>query len=716
MTKPTSNKISDKKLSESELRYRSLYETALVGVFKTRISTKRAIIANQTVIDFLGYGSLDEFLKEFVVTDHYKCAEDRDKFSRTLQESGEVKNYEIEMLRKDGTEFWGALSAKLHPEEDIMEGAIIETTNQHNSRKQLVQQEKRYRALFEFAADAVLVVQIPEGTVQEANSAAHGLLKYEDEELIGLQGTDIIAPESQEYAFSNWEEQFEEKGFFEIDTFWLTKDGAKISVEVKGRPLDYNGQTCFRLVARDVTEKRRLEEEVLHTKELHEKAQQLGKIGHWEMNHTTNLITWSAEAYRIFEVHPETKPEYDDFLAMIHPSDRENVADTFEKSIQEKTKYEINHRLMLKDDRLKWVKEIGTTYYGPEGSPERSIGTTQDISDQMMAEQELAIKDTAITNAMHAIFMSDAEGYITYANPAAAILWGFKTVEEMCANKPHGIDYWTEETKPLAVKFIEALIKNDEYSTEGLIGLRKDQSTFDVQMSGTALRDSKGNVIGIVASFMDVTELHKSASLVHQALIKGQELEKKRVALEIHDQLGGDLTGLKFGLHNALFSIRNIKSDSSEKQDAEKQLLAMSEQVSSALKFTRNLGRSLFPPILLDLGLKDALDVLIEQHRVMHPHIKYCLNCEIETEVEEQISLVIYRVVQESLTNICKYAKATEARVMLKENANKLFLSIADNGIGFSFFGTKVDNLGITGIIERVNAVDGSINFYNKDG
>ncbi|MBI1195355.1 MAG: EAL domain-containing protein [Gammaproteobacteria bacterium] len=122
-----------------------------------------------------------------------------------------------------------------------------------------------------------------------------------------------------------------------------------------------------------------------------EESQEIARIGSWELDLTKNLLWWSKEVYRIFAVESEDmKPTYEGFLERVHPEDREMVNEAYSRAVDERSLYDVTHRLLMKDGTVCFVRERGRTYYDDEDRPLRSIGTVQDISEQRSAEERLS--------------------------------------------------------------------------------------------------------------------------------------------------------------------------------------------------------------------------------------------------------------------------------------------------------------------------------------
>ncbi|MES9956806.1 MAG: bacteriohemerythrin [Sedimenticola sp.] len=120
-----------------------------------------------------------------------------------------------------------------------------------------------------------------------------------------------------------------------------------------------------------------------------EEAQRLGNIGNWEFNLKDDDLYWSNQIYRIFGIDQEKfGASYDAFLDAIHPDDREKVDEAYGYSVETGLPYDIVHRIIRKDDgEVRYVHEISNEIRDDQGEAVRSIGTVQDVTDRVLAEQ-----------------------------------------------------------------------------------------------------------------------------------------------------------------------------------------------------------------------------------------------------------------------------------------------------------------------------------------
>ncbi len=179
---------------------------------------------------------------------------------------------------------------------------------------------------------------------------------------------------------------------FKLDFRFRSKDGKYRWLEARGqatwdkeeKPVHFAGHLSDIHERKLTTETIRLRESRLN------EAQRLINAGDWELDLVTNQLRWSPQIYSIFEIDPKDfEVSSESFLAAVHPEDRDVVHKTYLDSVKNRNAYEIIHRLLMRDGRIKYVEEHGYTIYDSKGSPLRSYGTVQDITEREEAKQKL---------------------------------------------------------------------------------------------------------------------------------------------------------------------------------------------------------------------------------------------------------------------------------------------------------------------------------------
>lgn len=168
--------------------------------------------------------------------------------------------------------------------------------------------------------------------------------------------------------------------------------------------ISHDGADHYLAIALDNSDETKIREELALSQALHEQAQKIAGLGHWEMDHDSGALVWSKEVYRIFDLDPEsTTPTYESFLELVHPDDRVMVDQVFSESAIKRKPYGVSHRLRETQKGVKYVRESGHTLYDDNGNPTRSIGTVQDITQLKDSEKTLAERNAELSDAMMGI-------------------------------------------------------------------------------------------------------------------------------------------------------------------------------------------------------------------------------------------------------------------------------------------------------------------------
>lgn len=169
------------------------------------------------------------------------------------------------------------------------------------------------------------------------------------------------------------------------------RDGSGFPAEYWSYPIVRNGE-CLGAVATflDMTARKQAEVRFRKIQKSLAEAQRIAHVGSWELDLASNTLYWSDEIYRIFEIDAQQfDASYEAFLDAIHPEDRALVNKAYSDALQNRTPYRIEHRLLMKDGRVKYVLEQGETVYDKNGNALRSTGTVQDVSELKRAETAL---------------------------------------------------------------------------------------------------------------------------------------------------------------------------------------------------------------------------------------------------------------------------------------------------------------------------------------
>ena len=205
----------------------------------------------------------------------------------------------------------------------------------------------------------------------------------------------------------------------------------------------------------------------------------------------------------------------------------------------------------------------------------------------------------------------------------------------------------------------------------------------------------------------------RTADLVDLAshLTSTSENEKQRLAQELHDELGALLTAARM---DSTWISRSISPEDKDKLNS--RLSRLTDSIDKSIALKRNITSRLVPPLLREMGLEEAINAMAESDPNENPPT-YNLNLSSDlSKIHQDKELALYRICQESLNNIWKYAHAKNISIDLKENNGWITLLIKDDGIGFDLDDITKGTHGIAGMRSRASMFEGTIEFESKVG
>lgn len=239
-------------------------------------------------------------------------------------------------------------------------------------------------------------------------------------------------------------------------------------------------------------------------------SQKLANIGSWEYDIINNNLYWSDQIYKIFEVDKDVfEPSYEYFLSIIHPDDKRKVDKAYLNSLKTKKSYSIQHRLLMKDGRIKYVEEKCDNYFDKDGHPYKSVGTVQNITQIKKIENEL--KKTIsffesykiAMNKSSIVSKADLSGRITYVNDNLCEISGYK--QEELIGKPHSIIRHPDNPKSI-FKDLWNTIKSKKVWKNTLKNITKNGDYYWVDITIVPILDAENNINEYIAIRHDITK------------------------------------------------------------------------------------------------------------------------------------------------------------------------------------------------------------------
>jgi PAS domain S-box-containing protein len=364
-------------------------------------------------------------------------------------------------------------------------------------------------------------------------------------------------------------------------------------------------------------------------------------------------------------------------------------------------------------------------------SSERYVGPIVLESDRSLRETERRFRLLIEAVQDYAIFTLDADGYINSWNVGAERLKGYRASEIV---GQHFSVFYPEEDKNAGKPQHELYIaaRDGRVEDDGW-RVRKDGSKFWANVVITATKDRDGNVIGFAKVTRDFTErmraeqaLQASQSKLQESerslrmlsfhLLRTQDEERQRIGRDLHDSLGQSLSVLKMRLDCLRSAPNGLPSSNLD------ELNYCAQIADDAVTEVRTISYLLYPPMLEEMGLKSAISWYLDG---------FTKRCGIRTTLKvsqdvgrlaPDVELAIFRVLQESLTNVYRHSGSQTADVSLFLNDYTFVLQVSDQGKGTDLRNFEVPGqdwtgalgVGLRGMRERMRQIDGDLELWSS--
>lgn len=578
----------------------------------------------------------------------------------------------------------------------------------------------KYKHIFDHSPAAVYLSD-REGKILGVNKGWERLFGFSScESVIGLNSSDVLFAERGER--ERYREVIEEQGFVEgFETRMRRHYGSVIDVEITGSvKRDCEGEIeCFEGFITDISYRKKAEKELRISEEKYRTVTE-SSLAAIYMFQEGGIFSYVNQ--RFAEMLGYDNPEdiighY--FWEFVHPDDREMVKERGlrrEKSNIEPTHY--SFRCVQKDGKTIWVsmRAVHTRYRGQPAA----TGNMVDITERKLAEKKLVDSEekyrTVVENSLAGIFIHQ-EGKYKFVNRRFVEMLGYDRPEDFL-----DCPFWEfvhPEDQELVRRRGVKRQEGDFYPNQYIFrALRKDGSVIWIELR-VANSIYKGNP-AVIGNFIDITERKRAEEEIRylsRRLIDAIEEEKRRIAADLHDEFGQGLTALHMDIEALSTS---LPANFSVQRDRCRVFLTRVEKMADCIRDTIS---NLRPSLLDHLGLVPTMESTINEFSQRRQDILVSFqSVGLKKRLASQTEIVLYRILQECLTNISKHSGARHVDIMLTASHPWVILTIKDDGKGFRqgdsglpIAGSK-NGIGFLSMRERVASLGGRVDITSSLG
>lgn len=670
-----------------------------------------------------------------------------------LRRGERVDHFETVRMRKDGTTVDLALT--ISPVRD-REGRVIgaskvarDISGRKIAERALRESEERFRAIVETTPECVKLVA-RDGTLLHMNAPGLQMVGASSaEEVVGKSIYDFIAPKDRD-RFRTFNERVcgGERGSLEFDIIGL--QGNRLHMETHAAPLrDRDGALVQLGVTSDITERSRSQAAL---RESEERLRALVKASSYIMYRMTP--DWADVIQLDSQGHKADIPTSRDrwLEHYVHTEDRAMVKESIEKAVEAKTLVELEHRVQRKNGSVGWALLRAVPIFDANGNVTEWFGAATDVTPRKEAderEREITAESVAATAKFRAVFEQTTvfagimtnDGVLVEANRLYLDACGYRAEDVL--GKPFWQTGWWVNFKESQEKIRVAtpLVAQGIPYREILHYSWADGTERLVDFALYPIVDQDGKVLFLHPTGVDITDIKRAeanyrslaesldaqvrartgelekrnADMLRQSdllrdlsrrLLQAQDQERRHIARELHDSAGQILTALGMSLAPvAEHARKNSPQLAKDADDSERLVQELSREI-------RTMSYLLHPPLLDETGLSEALrwyiDGLMERSE-----LKIRLTVpEDFGRLSRELELVMFRLVQECLTNIHRHSESDSAEIRIVRDGDNVSLEVQDSGKGISReklaeIQSKGSGVGIRGMRERVQQFGG---------
>jgi PAS domain S-box-containing protein len=757
----TERKRAELALQESEMRYKTIFESAREGILVADIETKRLKFANPAFCRIFGYAA-EELARMTINNIHPRKHLPNVLADFDAHTQGKSAfSYNIPCLHKNGDVFYvdiGSTATTIDGRPSIV-GFFTDTTERKHTEEALRESEQKYRTLVE---------QLPAITytasLDETSTTLY--VSPQTQEILGFSPEDYIAdpdlwqkllhPDDRNRVMAEIASSHQTGKPFNSEyrmlaknghTVWI-RDDAKIFRDERDNPLYLQG------VMYDITASKHAEESLRQSEEkfrgLAERSSDMVF-----MTDTRGFITYLSPACkRIFGYKPEEMVGKH-FANFLIESEIPKATKRFTENLRGK-KFDVLYLEAKRKNGSRVFIELNSSLVIQDGKTNGTQGIIKDVTERRKAEEQLqkahekleirvkqrtadlagVVEDlqneiaerkraeeslrnteerfrTIFENTIVGLYRTTPDGRILIANPALVKMMGCKSFEELTKLnlEKEGFDPST----PRSI-FKNRIKKDGRVIGLESVWLRPDGTKLFVSESAFAVKDGKGKIIYYEGTAQDITirkEAEEKLMLYQQQLRSlaselslAEERLRRRIAAELHDHIAQNLAISKIKLES-------LTGDA--EPDLVKSLNEVNGLISQTIEATRSLTFEISPPVLYELGFEAAVNWLAKQTRK-----RFGLEVEFADDgkpkpLNTDIRVLLFQAVRELLVNIVKHARAKKAKVFICRIQKAIQITVEDNGVGFDVEAISAvkdpakGGFGLFNIRERLDQIGGSV-------
>jgi len=614
----------------------------------------------------------------------------------SLPIQGEERWYEARIVLSDG---------------DKILSIVRDVTDRHRAEADLSGSEARFAKAFKANPQPMSLTTFAGGCYLDVNESFLTMSGYTREEVIGRTSLELDIWDTPG-ARSEFIRLLKERGaIYNLETKFRTKTGSLRLLLSSAEQFDLAGEHCVLVASSDITERQRAVEELRQSEERFRNMADTAPVLIWIAG-PDKLCTYFNQGWLEFTGRKMEQELGNGWAEGVYSEDYAQCLEIYNSAFDRREQFKMEYRLRRADGVFRWIYDCGTPRFSSDGEFLGYIGSCIDIADRKEAEDAVRYAKDELQLVADAlpVLISQVDKNCCYRfNNLAYEKWFGQPSDQIIGRNMRevlGEAVW-ERIRPQ----VEKALTGHEVHYEDFLPYRHGGSRW-VSVTGIPTRDAEGQVNGFVSLVADITESRRAEEALRDLsgrLINAQEEERSRVARELHDDLSQRIAVLSIGLEQIA---QQIPEGPDNLHARIHNLCTETQEISTEL---HRVSYQLHPSKLDHLGLVAAVRSFCEELAGRHDLSIKFRHQGFTASLSKDITLCLFRIVQESLHNVVKHSGAREAQIVLEKTDRAVGLSVSDTGCGFDTESSKMTSgLGFLSMRERLRLVGGQLSIRSR--
>lgn len=555
------------------------------------------------------------------------------------------------------------------------------------------------------------------------NPAFCSMLGFSEEELRNKHCVDFSPAEDAEKDWVLFQQlRSGSINHYQLDKRYFRKDGSQFWGRLSLSLLKASPSPLVVAIVEDITHEKAAEDKVRASEERLRLAQQTTRIGTFESDVRTGVVTWTPEMELIYGLpqgaFAKTRTA---FQNLIHPEDRRTVNELIELASKSGELTTGEWRVVWPDGSVHWIAGRWQVLLDQLGEPSRVLGVNIDVTDRKRAELELLQMNRALKEQATVLQSREELLKIFVKNVPAGVAMLDRDMRYLQVSDRWCLDYSLDSSQVIGRSHYEIFpdvperwkemhrraLQGETLRANEDAWERDDGATTWVRWEIRPWRTPTGSVGGILIFAEDITHrkrMEEALSEMSRKLIESQEQERARIGRELHDDINQRLAMLAVELEQLEENPLEIRS---RLRELRKQTIEISNDVQA---LSHELHSSKLEYLGVVAGIRSWCREFAERQK-----IQIDFRDDVSNVLPFDIGLALFRVLQEALHNAIKHSGVKRLEVQMLERSEEVHLIVSDSGKGFDLEAAKrLGGLGLTSMRERVRLVNGEMEIQSK--